>query len=98
MHKRTITSVLVTGAALAALATANAGTAAAETHIRTYSGRGAEQACNADKLSTPYKAGSEVVLCDGLNNGNYQLSVVPNAEIPLHIAKLMVTGSFEGLS
>ncbi|WP_156090879.1 hypothetical protein [Nocardia cyriacigeorgica] len=39
-----------------------------------------------------------VVLCDRLNGGRYRLSVVPHAEIPLHLLTLMATGSFDGLS
>ncbi len=98
MNKRIIGSALLTCAVVGALATANAGSASAETNIRSYSGYGAEQACNFDKASTPYRAGQEVVLCDRGNRGVYHLTVVPYSEIPLHLARLMVTGSFDGLS
>ncbi|PPJ31755.1 hypothetical protein C5E45_23125 [Nocardia nova] len=98
MNKRTIVSALLACAAAGGIATVNAGSASAETNIRSYSGYGAEQACNFDKARTPYRAGQEVVLCDRGNRGVYHLTVVPNAEIPLHLARLMVTGSFDGLS
>lgn len=98
MPNRTATFTLAACAALGALATANAGTATAETHVRTYSGYGAERACNIDKMNTPYQAGQEVVLCDEVGDNLYKLTIVPNSEIPLHIARLAVTGSFSGLS
>ncbi|MEU0545438.1 hypothetical protein ABZ319_36760, partial [Nocardia sp. NPDC005978] len=97
MPNRTATFTLAACAALGALATANAGPAAAETHIRTYSGYGAERACDIDKLHTQVRPGQEVVLCDEVGGGVYKLTIVPTAEIPLHIARLAVTGSFSGL-
>lgn len=97
MNRRIVSAALLACAA-AGLATATAGSASAETNIRSYSGYGAEQACNFDKARTPYRAGEEVVLCDRGNRGIYHLTVVPNAEIPLHLARLMITGSFDGLS
>ncbi|RBO92484.1 hypothetical protein [Nocardia puris] len=84
-------------AALAVLGTATAGGAQAATHLRHYSGPGAQYACNADKAALGSVPGS-VVLCDRLNNGVYRLSVVPHQEIPLHLLLLGVTGSFDGLS
>lgn len=98
MNKRLIGSVLLTCAATGAIATATAGSASAETGIRSYSGYGAEQACNFDKARTPYRAGEEVVLCDRGNGGVYHLTVVPYPELPLHMARLMITGSFDGIS
>lgn len=98
MNKRTIGSTLLACAAVGTLATVTAGTASAETTIRSYSGYGAEQACNFDKARTPYRAGQEVVLCDRGNGGVYHLTVVPYPEIPLHMLRLMVTGSFDGIS
>ncbi|MFC4375249.1 hypothetical protein ACFO5K_14210 [Nocardia halotolerans] len=98
---RTITrTVAATTAALAlagVVSTVGAGTAAAATTVRHYSGHGAEWACNADKAALGSVPGS-VVLCDELNNGVFRLSVVPHGEIPLHILSLMATGSFDGLS
>ncbi|WP_280276367.1 hypothetical protein [Nocardia wallacei] len=98
MNRRTIGSAVLACAAIGGLTTFAAGSASAETNIRSYSGYGAEQACNFDKARTPYRAGEEVVLCDRGNRGVYHLTVVPNAEIPLHLARLAVTGSFDGLS
>ncbi|WP_280439724.1 hypothetical protein [Nocardia cyriacigeorgica] len=93
-----LTATAVTASAAAALvAGIGAGTAQAETHIRHYSGYDAEWACNADKAAMGSVPGS-AVLCDRLNGGRYRLSVVPHAEIPLHMLALMATGSFDGLS
>jgi hypothetical protein len=98
MHKSTRAAVYAAALlATGAIATANAGSAAAETRIRHYSGYGAEYACNADKAAIGSVPNS-VVLCDRLNNGVYRLSIVPYAEIPLHLLVLMATGSFDGLS
>ncbi|MEV5836778.1 hypothetical protein [Nocardia sp. NPDC052112] len=94
MHKITVAALV---AATAAFVTATAGTASAETHVRHYSGYGAEFACNADKAALG-SVPNAVVLCDRLNNGVYRLSIVPHAEIPLHLLTLMATGSFDGLS
>lgn len=97
LRTRITASVLAAGAATALTVGFGAGTAAAATHVRHYSGYDAEWACNADKAAYGSVAGA-VVLCDRLNNGRYRLSVVPHGEIPLHILSLMATGSFDGLS
>lgn len=94
---RLIATVLTAAVAATIIGGFGAGTAAAETHIRHYSGYDAEWACNADKAAMGSVPGA-VVLCDRLNGGRYRLSVVPHAEIPLHLLTLMATGSFDGLS
>ncbi|WP_157128792.1 hypothetical protein [Nocardia amamiensis] len=95
MHKITIAAALVATASTVAIAAA--GTASAETHVRHYSGYGAEFACDADKIALG-SVPNAVVLCDRLNNGVYRLSIVPHPEVPLHLLTLMATGSFDGLS